>query len=239
MASVRKNLVTELLKERERTISEASLLEEVKAILDRDEHAREAIRQRLEQEIQADTNNFKFDNLETRRIFHRRHIRKICIDYRLRFLDSHLFKGEIPEEAISKIKTLEKEHDTLLSGFMIAAPSRLFHLKNYDDPLLFVPVGNDYYYLVHKWGNDMNPFRKIVVRPMRDFGSLLVFLAVSSLLFASLITQTLFNGEKTGQFMLIAFLFTFKSFCGIALYYCFWQGKNFNSAIWDSEYYNR
>ena len=38
------------------------------------------------------------------------------------------------------------------------APSALFRLEKTDDPLLFVPLGNNYYYLVHKWGNDLHPF---------------------------------------------------------------------------------
>ncbi|MGB5316964.1 MAG: hypothetical protein WBN56_13265, partial [Robiginitalea sp.] len=32
-------------------------------------------------------NQFDFDSLDTSRIYHLDHIRKICIDYRLRFLD--------------------------------------------------------------------------------------------------------------------------------------------------------
>ncbi|MEC9195952.1 MAG: hypothetical protein VYD13_05110, partial [Bacteroidota bacterium] len=38
-------------------------------------------------------NNFDFDKLETQRIFHLNQIRKVCIDYRLRFLDLKYFKG--------------------------------------------------------------------------------------------------------------------------------------------------
>jgi hypothetical protein len=74
---------------------------------------------------------------------------------------------------------------------------------------------------------------------MRDFGSLLVFLVGVSILLSLFMEQFIFSGERTDQFLLIAFLFTFKSVCGMALYYCFWKGKNFNSAIWNSEYYNR
>jgi len=47
------------------------------------------------------TNTFDFDKLDTHRIFHLNHIREICIDYRLRFLDISRFKGVIPQEAIS------------------------------------------------------------------------------------------------------------------------------------------
>lgn len=234
----KKNLVNELLKERAKTVTEEKLLAEVRDLLECDEEHREAIRQRIGQNGPDAENDFVFDLLETHRIFHLSHIQKICIDYRLRFLDSHLFKGAVPEEAVSKIKQLEKEHNTQLSGFKIAAPSKLFHLKNYDDPLLFAPIGNDYYYLVHKWGNDISGWRKWLVLPVKNFGNFLVLLVAVSILFSLFALKFLFTGTHTDQFLLVTFLFTFKSFCGIALYYCFWKGKNFNNAIWDSEYYN-
>ena len=62
-------------------------------------------------------NSFDFDQLKTERIFHLDQIRKVCIDYRLRFLDIKYFKGNIPFEAIQKITLLEKKHQTDLEGF--------------------------------------------------------------------------------------------------------------------------
>lgn len=235
----RTNLLNVLLKERNKAVKEEELLQEVKAILERDEQQREAIRQRLDDHNDSGSNDFVFDLLETDRIFHISQIKKICIDYRLRFLSSYFFKNEVPQEAISQIKLLEKEHSSTLSGFKIVAPSKHFHLKNYDDPLLFAPIGNGYYYLIHKWGNDLSPYRKLLVRPFRDMGSLLVLIAVVSLVFAVAIADNPFNRVEKDLFILLAFLFTFKSLCGVALYFFFWRGKNFNTAIWDSEYYNK
>ncbi|KAF2515821.1 hypothetical protein E0W68_12785 [Flavobacterium salilacus subsp. salilacus] len=235
----RKNLVDELLRERERMLNEQALLQEVHKILAQDEETRVAIRERLGDDGAETFNNFDVNLLESSRIFHINQIQKICIDYRLRFLSSHLFKNHIPDEAVSNIKNLEKAHNITLNGFMIMAPSKQFHLKNYDDPLLFATIGNGYYYLIHQWGNDLTAWRKTMVRPFRDFGSLLLFLAVASFLFTLFITKLLFTGDNTGQFIVLAFLFTFKAFCGIALYYCFWKGKNFNTNIWNSEFYNK
>lgn len=235
----KKNLLTELLRERRRMLNEQAIMQEVNEILARDEEKRTAIRKRLDDEGTDGLNKFKINLLESSRIFHINQIKKICIDYRLRFLNSNLFKGYIPDEAVSNIKALEREHAITLNGFMIMAPSKQFHLQNYDDPLLFAPIGDGYYYLVHQWGNDLNAFRKIMVRPLRSFGSLLLFLAIASILFTLLITKLFFTGTNTGQFIILAFLFTFKGFCGIALYYCFWKGKNFNTAIWNSEFYNK
>ena len=101
-----------------------------------------------------------FDLLETDKIFHIDQIKKLAINFRLRFLDSHLFKNQIPDEAITKIRVLEKNHKTTLQGFKIIAPSKTFQLENYDDPLLFAPIGNNYYYLIHKWGNDLSRYSR-------------------------------------------------------------------------------
>ena len=120
------------------------------------------------------SNNFDFDQLETHRIFHLDQIKEVCIDYRLRFLDLKYFKGNIPKEGIDKISQLEKEHQTSLEGFKIMAPSVLFRLKKTDDPLLFVPLGNDYFYLVHKWGNDLSFFRKAWAWPFKNIWNLLI-----------------------------------------------------------------
>lgn len=235
-----KSLFDALMQKRQHDIAEAALLREVRAILEKNETERRAIKKSLAQSSpDAVANAFNFDLLETNCIFHLDQIRAVCIDYRLRFLSTHLYKSIIPEEAVSKIGRLQKEHKNQLDGFMIVAPSKQFHLENYDDPLLFAPIGNGYYYLIHKWGNDLHPLRKIMVSPMRSFGTLLLFLVCVSILFTVLITKLFFYGTQTGQFMAMAFLFTFKSFCGIALYYCFWKGKNFNVNIWNSPYYNK
>ena len=61
-------------------------------------------------------NNFDFDLLNQQKIFHLDHIKKICIDYRLRFLDIKYFKNDLPNEAIKKIDVIEKLHDTKLGN---------------------------------------------------------------------------------------------------------------------------
>ena len=71
------------------------------------------------------TNTFDFDKLDTHRIFHLNHIREICIDYRLRFLDISRFKGVIPQEAISQQRAIEQKHGTQLKHLKIMAPSKL------------------------------------------------------------------------------------------------------------------
>ena len=234
----RTNLEDRLRKHRSREISEADLLDEIKNILDRDNQKDESVQNQLQASSNKDHNTFDIDLLETDRIFHLDHIKAICIDYRLRFLDSKLFKGSIPYEAVIKIKALEKEHNTVIEGFKIMAPSKLFKLENADDPLLFAPIGNGYYYLIHKWGNDLSPYRKLAVLPFKNFENLMLLTALVSLLASFFVPKGLLSIETSGVQFLLIFLFMFKSVAAVVLYYSFAAGKNFNSAIWDSKYSN-
>ena len=117
----------------------------------------------------------KFENMETKNIFHKDTIKSICVQYRLRFLDSNLYKGDYPDNITKVISDIEKKHETTLNNFMIMAPSKLFKIKSPDDPILFVPIGNDYYYLIHKWGEEFNYLRKLLVLPFKNIDNLTVF----------------------------------------------------------------
>lgn len=231
------NLEKELLSKRKKFKSEATILEEVKAIFAENYLERERISTTLLQESSTKPNQLCFDLLETDKIFHLEQIKTICIDYRLRFLDSHLFKNTIPEEAISKIRMMEKNHNTALEGFKIIAPSKAFHLLNYDDPLLFVPIGNDYYYLVHQWGKEINSVRRLLVLPIKNLWNFTVFSILVSLVI-TLLTPTTNLSKSVPLAPVIIFLFAFKSVFIVFAYYFFMMGKNFNEEIWQRKYYN-
>ena len=181
-------------------------------------------------------NKFDFDLLTTNNILHIDQIKKVCIDYRLRFLDLKYFKGNIPATAIEKICELEKIHETSLKDFKIMAPSVLFRLKKADDPLLFVPLGNDYYYLIHKWGNDLSPYRKLWAWPFKNIWNLLILILIISF-FATLITPyQIFTKTQTPSTFWMLYFFMFKAIASVVLFYGFALGKNFNPAIWNNRY---
>ncbi|MGO2102388.1 MAG: hypothetical protein ACTH3E_05005 [Psychroflexus halocasei] len=234
------NLETVLNKQRSKSVTEKELLSEINEIFKNvDEQDQKVLKRTASSSNKHSSNNFNIDALETNRIYHIDDIKKICVSYRLRFLDSHLFKADLPYKAIQNIKDLEKTHETLLSGFKIMAPSKLFKLANADDPLLFAPIGNGYYYLIHKWGNDLSPFRKIKMWPLINLENFIFTAFITSLLVTYLLPQGFFmNKEDAGLESFILFIFMFKWILGVALYYGFAKGKNFNSAIWTSRYYN-
>lgn len=234
-----KTNIEDLLKEaRTRRVSDSTITEELREIFSKNDKEREIIVQKLGEKSRKTENQFKIDLLEGNRIFHLQDIQKMCVTYRLRFLDSGFFKGVIPEEAVSNIRKLEKEHQTSLNGFKIMAPAKLLKLENADDPLLFSPIGNDYYYLVHKWGNDLHPFRKFLMWPFKNFENLLFLIFILSILLTMATPISLFSKTPVMQEYLMLFLFVFKGMAGMVLFYGFAKGKNFNTAIWDSKYYN-
>ena len=164
--------------------------------------------------------------------------RKLSIYWCLVQKSSSLFKNQIPEEAISKIKNLEKNHQITIDGFKIMAPAKLFKLENADDPLLFAPIGNNYYYLIHKWGNDLSPLRKSLMLPFKTLWNSVLTLLFLSFLTIFFLPISKFGPDNINVIKVISFLFIFKTYCAIFLYYSFWMGKNFSSEIWNSKYYN-
>ena len=186
--------------------------------------------------IPTGVNNFDLDKLATANIFHIDNIKNTCIDYRLRFLDLKYFKNDLPQEAFDKIARLEAVHGTTLSGFKIMAPSKLFRLKNTDDPLLFVPIGNDYFYLIHQWGDDLSPFRKLFMWPFKNIWNLLVLIMGISWISTSLTPMVIFSKTTSWSTYWMVYFFMFKAIASIVLFYGFALGKNFNPAIWNSKY---
>ena len=181
-------------------------------------------------------NSFNYNLLNLNKVYHINHIKKICIDYRLRFLDIKYFKGVIPKLAYNKINDLRIVHNTSLKDFKIMAPSKLFKLNKTDDPLLFVPIGNNYYYLIHKWGNDLNPFRKILMWPLKNIKNLF-FTILSITLIVTLITpQNLFTKNPTNSTFWLLYFFNLKAVMFVFFFYGISMGKNFSEFIWNSKY---
>ncbi|GAB2776527.1 hypothetical protein [Salinimicrobium soli] len=236
----RTNLHHQLTFLRNKESSEEEILQKVQEILEAGSETEEEIKQRIlngEPEGNGE-NKFIFDLLETERIFHISQIKKISINYRLRFLRTRFFKAELPSEAVSAVKELEQAHQTSLSNLQILAPAKYFRLENADDPMLFAPIGNDYFYLVHKWGKDIHPLRKLAMWPLKNLENLLIFSFFFSFLLAFGIREIFFSRYQSTSEFLIIFLYTFKSVVALIFFYGISLGKNFSSGNWNSKFYN-
>ncbi|WP_297762307.1 hypothetical protein [uncultured Muriicola sp.] len=234
----RTNIEEKLSSITKKEIAQADLLSSVYELLRKDTESEERIQQRLAGKAKGIQNNFDFDQLETDKIYHIEQIKRICIEYRLRFLDTKYFKGEIPMEGISKIKALEKEHNIQIEGFKIIAPSKLFRLEDKDDPLLFAPIGNGYFYLIHRWGNDLHPLRRAFAWPFKNIVNLTSIVLIIAYLITLMVPEGLFSKNNSSSEFWIIFFFMFKSIASVVIFYGFALGKNFNPAIWNSKYFN-
>ena len=228
------NLFEELLSERNKEISSDELKSIVKKIWSNHDSKKDQIRISLNKKNDYKNNQLKFDKMESKNIFHKDTIKKICVRYRLRFLDSNLFKGEYPKNITRIITDLESKHDTSLSNFKIMAPSKLFKIKSPDDPILFVPIGNDYFYLVHKWGKEFNKLRKLMVLPFKNIDNLTIFSILVSIFFA--LVGKLVMPSLTSSEVFILFLFLVKGFIFIFFYRFFLTRRNFSESNWNSKY---
>ena len=230
------NLQNTLRKDRDKHISSEDLKVMIQAIFDQKEAVKSRVKSTLETPNKSYVNTLTFDALDFDKIFHIDSIKKLCINYRLRFLDTHLFKGEYPKELYSIIPNLENDHKIQLKDFKIMAPSKLFRLKTKEDPLLFVPIGNGYYYLVHKWGDDLKSYRKILVWPFKNINTL-IFTSIILSLLSTAIGSAFFNDFSDTQ-LLVIFIFNIKTFVFVTFYLLFMMRKNFNESIWNSKYKN-
>ncbi|MFN4763125.1 hypothetical protein ACKGJN_08395 [Gillisia sp. Q332] len=235
----RTHIPEKILNFRNKRISQENLMEQVQRIFEVESRKDRIILDSLNDDSEVEESNiFDFDLLEGDNIYHLSDIERICIDYRLRFLNSALFKAELPYQAISKIKHLEKNHNTSLKGFKIMAPAKVFKLKNSDDPLLFAPIGNQYYYLIHSWGRDLHPLRKVMMWPFRNLENFIGFVLLISLILTAMVPEGLFSKQQTTSEFFMIYFFMIKWVGGISIFYGVKLGKNFSSSIWRSRFYN-
>jgi len=236
MLLTRTDVEKKLNKAKTKALKGANILEQVTAVLEQDHHRDNEIVSKLRRDETEVQNLFNIDILDANRVYHISQIKDICVDYRLRFLDTKYFKGDYPQEAIAEIKYLENKHEISLEGFKIIAPSKLFVLKKVDDPLLMAPMGNGYFYLIHKWGNDLSPFRKLMMWPYKSLENLVITVAILSVFATGMVPDGLFGKAHTTGNDFLVFLFMFKFIAAFVLYYAFALGKNFNTAIWNNKY---
>jgi len=105
------------------------------------------------------------EQYDQERVFHISKIQAICEKYRLRFLPTKIYKGTIDEQLPIKITTFEIAHNVKFdaNNTRIMAPIESFELQEKQkDPLFFYQINSEYFYLIHKWGNDLSLFRSLL-----------------------------------------------------------------------------
>jgi hypothetical protein len=166
------------------------------------------------------------------RVFHISQIEGICKKYRLRFLPTEMYKGVIDNDLPNRISTFEVAYNVRCTPYntRIVAPKESFKLKERPkDPLMFYKINDEYFYLIHKWGNDLSISRAIL--PLFS-NTLFCWLSVPILLFFVLFPFSLqFALELSSSFLVVTgFFYAFFYFI-LDTPLCFLSQDN-----WDSEY---
>lgn len=105
-------------------------------------------------------------------------VKKLAVDYHLRFLPSLYYTGTYDVEVAAKIKEFAKVTNSPIDDwslgrrFYVLAPANMFELQNEKylskadlrrmaDPAIFFQIDEKHYRLIHKWGNDFTVFRHL------------------------------------------------------------------------------
>lgn len=176
------------------------------------------------------------------RVFSLGTIKALCVKHRLRFLEAGLYKGEIPGHAVISIRDLERRAEGPVTSYMLMAPSVSFRLCDSEvDPLLFVPIGNDRFYLVDRWGNDLSMLRSVLYWPVRSPQTLAVSVFALALLLTVLTPGTWLAGPAGDptvfQRGLLMFWMTMV-LSGFTLFGWFAFFGQFSKDAWNSRFFN-
>lgn len=185
----------------------------------------------------------RIPRLDPDRVFHVSAIRALCVRYRLRFLDAGRFKGTLPGAAILELRRLEARSEGPLRGFKVMAPAARFKLCDSDaDPLLFVAVGPEHYYLVHKWGRDLHAWRAFVLWPLRGPLQGVATLLALALVAAALLPNTVIGAAGSapwwGAHRMLAALWTVMLTAGFASFGWFAFFGKFSDSAWNDPHFN-
>jgi hypothetical protein len=111
-------------------------------------------------------------------VFHRDDVRQVCMDYSMRMLPAHLYRGPLDTMFGPKVKNFQRQHqlcdEEVEENFFIVAPPEAFELEKRQrpvldlDPVLLYKVNDNFYKLVHQWGSDLNVFRYVASWKRRD-----------------------------------------------------------------------
>lgn len=234
------NLRTELEKAQQE-FEQQRLIREVEHILSRESGTETDISFRIQSNQSGTDSNAIPRNislfLDQEKIFDLASIETICTRFRLRFLDSSLFKGEIPAEAIRRVKRLESTTGLRFERFRIIAPAERFHLKDSTkDPILMLELPNGRFYYIYQWGNDLRWYQHLLKYPFRHMGTLAVSSIVLGLII-SLLVPSQFESVKA-EFFYRFFMFSMTSalVMTLAIITGIMYSKDFSENVWNSRF---
>ena len=175
--------------------------------------------------------------LDSKRRFSQQTIERICTKYRLRFLESALFKGDIPAEAIREVKLIEGQLGIQFEGFKIIAPAERFHLKDSTkDPILVAELPNGQFYYIYQWGDDMKWYQHLLKYPFRHIGALAATSGALGLVVAFLVPSQFEAIQAEFFYRFFMFSMTTCLIMTLAIITAIMYSKDFSENVWNSKF---
>ena len=232
-----KNLQQALERERKQPLQQDVLLEEAERILFKSRLSEKNILDNLK----LYNKSFEFlddDEIEKNKLFTTAQIKNLCKKLRLKFLPSQNYEGEMPYEAILKIKDLNVTFRKDIKHFRIVSTNSFFVSDNNEEQaMLFAQTIYGNYYLIHTWGKRLSKWRSIKFFAARNFESLFICLLVFSISEALLMpTHLITTDERAGYFSLYrtACIFHLLIFnAGFTVFGLFSFHFTFSESSWD------
>ncbi len=225
------DLLDELISARKK--NEDELVDYARQVLKNEVQREQEIQHRLEQ-TSGPYWPVDVEELEQSRIFELRDIHRICVKFRLRFLDTSMFIGEYPREVVQELKQLEDRYGSPVLGLQIMAPMKKFKLLDRnEDPVLLAKLEDGRYFFVAKWGKDLHWNRQVLVWPLRSFTTFFASLFAACLLISLIIpTEMMWNIKFYVALHLFIGLFGVCCFLGMTF------NINFSDQDWNNKFFN-
>lgn len=217
------------------------LIEEVHALL-AEEEKQDSIRRAVVRTSRGERPVHLHDP-DPARVFDISTIRALCVKYRLRFLDAGLFRGDLPPQAMHAIRQLERKASGPVMNYKVMAPAERFSLCDSEvDPLLFVPLGEGRYYLVHKWGNDLGVARVVLGWPTRSPWTLGACVLLLAMVFTAVMPADLITRDPSvgfwGAYRILFLLWSTVVVASFTVFAWFAFFGQFSTQAWNSRYFN-
>lgn len=164
-------------------------------------------------------------------------IRRICLKYRLRFLEIKYFRGNLPGEALSALAEIRTRYGLALDKLSIIAPAGMLNLgRREKDPVLLAALPDGRYLIICKWGAEFSRLRAISAYPFRNPMTMLVSGSLISVFITVLLTWMVPALVLTAKEFLFGSFITWFGCMAYGLYISFAHAVFPTSAIWNSKF---
>ncbi len=231
------DLLGDLVRLRQKRKDEDNILLEMRSVVRRHWLSKKNVLNHLDLYLQTDS-LLDDEEIESDHIFTIEEIEKICVLYRMHFVDAVYFKGHIPTVVEIKLEYLNDTYKKKIGGLKILSYRNNFikYNANEDFGVMFAPTLNGHYYLVHHWGKPVSKMRKYQYWPLRTFETLAISIILFTLFVDLILPTHLITLDRTAAYWsgyrLGVFFHLLIFFGGLTMFVVVGFFRNVSKNIW-------